>query len=303
MVGVIMMESTDQELFDLILGLEDKLQEQGMEPKARAFELPMLAMEKLGYVSFIAAGPGVSPLLERIRRLQSSLYRRSDVAIGGLHGGAFMFRGIAVSIHIPMMVGTVSIDPMELCDLSTQQIKWLQQREQDATAYIATFADIFDFAATLHPMSGYQFPSKSVVNVLQLSSFQLQGAAAALCAAFDGRGAIQSGMIGAELALKAALVGKGVSDANLKNMGHNQVKLAAEVHAHYPDFEIEVVQARLDKFPDFVANRYAADQPNRDETGEIVMAAQFIAGAVARCVSGGSFFKLAEQVTPTNHPD
>ena len=209
-----MQEPSDQKIFELILELEDELLAEGFEPKERHFRLPVRAMEHLGYSSFVVSGRHVPEVLSRIREIHGKLYRTKDVAIGGSHGGAFMFRGIAGSIHVPWFFGTAHIYPFAHSDFSPQQVKWLQSDPDEAEAYISTFSDLFDFSACLNNLSGYHPPPEPAQSWFRLAAFQIQGAGAALCAAFDGRGAIQSSLMGVELSLKAALVSKGKTDVD-----------------------------------------------------------------------------------------
>jgi hypothetical protein len=80
-------------------------------------------MKKLGYVSFAFTGPGAPPVVETIVRLHRSLYRPSDLAIGGIHGGIFMFRDVFARLSIPLAFGRVAIDHFTLTDLSRMQLK------------------------------------------------------------------------------------------------------------------------------------------------------------------------------------
>ena len=283
-----MQELDDQELLDLILCIEDELLEDGLDAKQRHFRLPVMAMERLGYTSFSLSGPHEPVLLRRIRTIHQNLYRAKDVAVGGLHGGAFMFRGIAVEVRVPLFFGSVQIRPFEHNDLSARQKEWLASDVEQVEAYVSTYCDIFDFAACLYSFGGYDKPSKGAEHLLSLAAFQLQGAGATLCAAFDGRGAIQSSLVGAELALKAALAGNGASDGDLKEYRHDLRRLVKAVSNVYSRFEKTSVNARMSLLPKLVDNRYSAQQPSRMETGEIVMASQYIAGAVARALTGGS---------------
>lgn len=283
-----MRRPTDQELFELILKLEDELLEQGMEPKHRAFRLPNKAMRQLGYKSFVVSGSGRPETLDRICAIHKALYRRKDIAAGGIHGGAFMFRGIAAAVSIPLIFGNTMINLLEFSDLSPAQINWLQNDAKQVESYISTCCDLYDFAACLVPMEGYKTPSGRAGSLFGLSSFQIQAAAASLCAAFDGRGAIQSAMIGAELALKAALAAKGKREKELKSYGHDRHRLVEELGRLYGSFELKSVRARMQAMPELVPNRYSAHQPSRMEAGEIVMASQHLAGAAARAVTGGS---------------
>ena len=284
-----MQELDDQEILDLILAVEDELLAEGLDPRQRHFHVPVTAMEQLGQTGFAIFGPHEPDLLRRIRAIHQTLYRPKDVAIGGLHGGTFMFRGIAVEVRVPLVYGSAPIRPFECNDLSPRQREWLASDPEQAEAYVSTFCDIFDFSASLHPFDGYAKPPDDAAHLLNLAAFQLQGAGAALCAAYDGRGAVQSSLLGAELALKAALAGKGAGEKDLKAHGHNLQRLAEAVSKLYGKFELASVAARIRGLPKLVDNRYSAKQPGRVETGEIVMGCQHVAGAVARALTGGSF--------------
>ncbi len=279
----------DQELFDLILNLEDELLAEGFDPKRRHLELPHRVMSQLGHDSYICSGPNSPELFHRIRKIHQDLYRTKDVSVGGLHGGAFMFRGIAAEVRIPLFLGSVKINPFQHNDLSSRQIEWLLSDPDHTEAYVSTFSDLFDFSACLHSFSGYEEPPEPARPLFGLAAFQIQAAGATLCAAFDERGAIQSSLIGAELALKAALAGKGLSDADLKKYGHNLSRLVEAVGNLYGSFELVSVKEKMYLLPHLVDNRYSPEQPSRMKTGAIVMAGQYIAGAVARAVTGGSF--------------
>lgn len=281
-----MQELDDQEIWDLILAIEDDLLADGLDPKQRHFHVPVKAMERLGHTSFALSGPQEPPLLRRIRAMHQTLYRTKDVAVGGLHGGAFMFRGIAVEVRVPLIFGSVKIRPFECNDLSPRQRQWLTSDPEQAEAYLSTYCDVFDFSACLNSFDGYGKPPDGALHMLGLAAFQLQGAAATLCAAYDERGAIQSSLLGAELALKAALAGKGSSEEDLKGYRHDLRRLARAVDDACSGFKASSVSAGIRMLPKLVDNRYSAKQPSRMETGNIVMACQHIAGAVVRALTG-----------------
>lgn len=281
---------TDKELFALVLQVEDQLEQEGLDPKGRHFKVPSVVMKKLGYESYFMFGPGSPEVLDRIRGIQSKLYRPSDVGVGGLHGGAFMFRGISTWIYVPMAFGTVSLNPFQLCDLNVMQQNWLASRESDLDAFLRTFADLWDFAGGYAALGGYESPPKESMPLLGLAAFHIQSAAAALCRAFDTRGSVQSSIIASELVLKAALKGSGVPDSHLKKLGHNLPRLAEEVAQHWTSVSLNRLSSAIGKLPPYVENRYSEAQPTRSEAGEIVMAAQHIAGEVVRGLTGGDAF-------------
>jgi hypothetical protein len=134
------------------------------------------------------------------------------LAVGGIHGGIFMFRDVFARIDIPMAYGKVAIEPLKLTDLSDTQIKWLCSRSADLQMFLDQFTDIFDFAGSVATFGDYKRPTKEALEVFWLAAFQLQAAAAALSAAFDFRGAVQSAILGAELALKGGLAAIGADE-------------------------------------------------------------------------------------------
>ncbi len=184
--------------------------------------------------------------------------------------------------------GNLGADLDHHIDLSPRQKEWLASDPEQVEAYLSTFCDIFDFSASLYSFDGYSEPPDAAMHLLGLAALQLQGASATLCTALDERGAIRSSLVGVELALKAALAGNGANDADLKGYGHDLERLANAVTDVYESFELTSVKARMRVLPKLVENRYSSAQPSRTETGEIVMASQYIAGAVARALTGGS---------------
>jgi len=280
---------SDGELFQLILTTEDEADAEALNPLERSFDVPQRVMKKLGYESYIIAGDGKLPVLQRIEAIHKSLYRIKDCAIGGLHGGAFMFRGIATWVYIPLMYGTVGIDPFNFCDLNDMQKRWLATRKSDYNAYINTFADIYDFAGGIGNLADYQIPPIESMPLLGLAAFHIQSSAATLCNAFDTRGCVQSAILASELALKAALKGAGRSENELKNHGHNLERLTDATAEAYSEFDAESVSSYIGMMPHYVENRYSSSQPTRYEAGSIVMASQHIAGATMRALTGGDF--------------
>lgn len=289
MVQIAMNEISDRDLLTLILAADDEALAEGDEPKQRTLSVLPKVMQKLGYTSFIMAGAAALPIVKRIVDLHGKLYRSVDVGVGGVHGGVFMFRDIFVRVSIPIIYGSVSIDPIALGEFSPNQVRWLHSRPKEFHAYLDQFTDIMDFAGAIAPFAGYASLSKAPLEVLWLSAFQLQAAAAALTAAFDFRGAVQSALIGAELALKSGLTFVGANDKQKRDHGHNLGSAAKTFSRTQTGFDLDRVLSAITKLPAYVANRYSPAQPSRIETGHIVMGAQYIAAEVVRQMTGYSF--------------
>lgn len=290
-----MIEISDDELLKFVIEADDELLKEGKSPKQRTMHVVSKVMRRLNFTGPIIFSGGGSPFVSRIIDLHSSLYRPADLAIGGLHGGVFMFRDIFSRIYIPIGFGTVRIEPLTLTDLSPMQINWLRSRPKDFDIFLDQFIDIFDFAGGLATMGNYKRPPKVALDIFRLSAFQLQAAAATLCVAFDFEGAVQSAIIGAELALKAGLAASGADEAARRRHSHDLTSAATALGEAYPNFDLARILSTVQRLPAYVDNRYSPIQPSRLETGHIVMGAQYIAGEVMRQVAA---FSIRSSLTP-----
>ena len=283
-------DPTPDEILALVSETEDELYAQGVPPRARSLKLPGLVMNKLGYEKVVIMGPSQPRLVRHIKAMHDQFFRPHDLAIGGVHGGVFVFRGIVGRIHMPIAFGTVSINPFHFSDFSEFQLNWICNTQKGQDDYLAAFCDIWDFGGGLGPIDGYRQPPGDSLAYFDRAAFQLQGAGAALIAAFDSRGAVQSALLAAELALKGGLLAKGEPENTLaKTYGHDLLKASKALNAHVSGFDLPRVETAIAILPKLVSNRYAKDQPEVMETGDIVMACQFIAAEAMRAVSGGRF--------------
>jgi hypothetical protein len=191
-----MADPSDDELLKLIIEADDLLLREGEDPRGRSIAVIQRVMAKLGHHHSVSPILLTSPppLTEKIRALHGSLYRRSDLAVGGLHGGIFMFRDVFARVTVPFMFGRVGIKPHEMTDLSDMQVRWLYSTEHDRRMFLDQFSDVFDFAGGISNLGKYKAPPKDSAEIFGLAAFQLQAAAAALSAAFDFRGAVQSAL-------------------------------------------------------------------------------------------------------------
>ena len=142
--------------------------------KQRSMSVISMVMRRLGYGRLYFGWSRHTSQSSKESEPDRSLYRRSDLAMGGIHGGIFMFRDVFARISIPLAYGQVAFKPLELTDLSPMQLKWLCSRPADLQMFMDQFTDIFDFAggvgnlATTRPLqkkrtkySGWQhFSSK-----------------------------------------------------------------------------------------------------------------------------------------------
>jgi hypothetical protein len=281
-------EVTNEQLLRIILQVDDELLHDGIAPPQRTVHIIPKVMEKLGFQNFVFLGTGAPDISRRIGSIHQSLYRQQDIATGGIHGGIFMFRDVFVRIDVPIIYGRVAIDPLALAQFNPMQARWIRDRPDDFKMFIDQFIDIFDFAGGIATMASYKRPPANVMDIIWLATFQFQAAAATLSAAFNARGAIQSSLIGAELALKSGLAFAGVGESGRRAHGHDLFSAAMEFSESNSGFDIDRVRSTIKRLPPYVANRYSTTQPDRKETGHIAMGAQYIAGEVMRQITGYS---------------
>jgi hypothetical protein len=280
---------SDQELFQLVLAADEEAFLAGDDPSDRSWKVPMTVMRQIGFESYIAGGPGTPPEFEKLRSLHAVLYRRTDTGAGAVHMGAFMFRDVFTKIEVPMIFGQMGIDPLKMTDLTPDQAHWLMTRPADRAAFIDQFIDVFDFGYGLMEL-GHERPVNSECrNLLGLAHFQLQAAAAVVTGAFDRGGAVQSALIACELALKGGLAAAGVDERDRRIIGHNLTGLARLLGERERGFEAARAVPAVQALPAYVTNRYSPEQPDRRQTGSILMTAQYIAGEVMRSLSSRNF--------------
>jgi len=273
---------SDQRLFDLLLEADEEAFLGGEDVKQRSWSAPQRVMSKLGYVSYVLAGVGVPAELSRLHEMQKQLYRPQDTGVGGVHLGTFMFRDVFAKITVPIGFGQVAIDPFKVTDLNEMQCRWLASRGADFGAFLDQFIDLFDFGYGLIELGHTRSVGEDCKSLLGLAHFQLQAAAAIVTGAYDFRGAIQCSLVATELVLKAGLAASGVAESKRRKFGHDLEALAHSLSRQEATMDSARVVATVTSFPDYVDNRYAAEQPGRRETGHIVMGAQYVGAEVMR---------------------
>jgi len=79
---------------------------------------------------------------------------------------------------------------------------------------------------------------------------------------------VQASLLATELALKAGAAANGLSEREIKDrFGHHALKVASFLNESWPSFDKSRVVRALEKQPQYVPNRYAAEQPDRREVG------------------------------------
>lgn len=292
-------------VLDLLIEADDEGLVAGEEPKQRAFKNIMRVMSKLGVNGYTLAGFGQAPEIDLINALQRDfMYRQSDIAEGGIHFGAFMFRDLFARLTIPIVFGEGALNPFDLLDFSENQKRWLASDKDACQTLQDQFIDLLDLAyGILEAGSATPLPNQSK-SLLALSHYQLEAAAGALCRAYGYAGSTQSALLAVELASKAALLFRGLDSQELarRPYGHNLSALLTKLSDFEPGFDLDRTLRCLSTFPDYVGNRYEAIQPERREAGHILMKCQFIVGEIMRQLSDRDFRASSNITEPRYYP-
>lgn len=274
---------SDEDLLTLVAAADDIGLAKGEEPGTRAFQAVLRVLQEINPGgSTTLTGDDAPPIVRRIHAAIEKLYRPQDLRARAVHLGVFMFRDFFFRFHIPIVFGSPQIEPIKHIDMSEMQKRWMYSAKSDWAAYHDQFFDLFDFGYGFMELGHDRPLNDKTISYIDKCRFQLQAAAAVLTTAYDYRGATQSALLSVELALKAGLLDHQVNERSLKKIGHDLVKLADEYGSKSENFDTERVAKVIETLPNYVPNRYSAEQPERIEAGQIVMGAQYIASEVVR---------------------
>jgi hypothetical protein len=291
-------------LLPYILAADEEGFKAGETPYQRAFKNIMRTMDKIHPgMKYIIAGNHVPREVGLINSITNKLYRPDDIGVGGLHMGVIMFRDVFLKLSVPISYGAVSLNPLDMLDLSETQLDWLASRPADMSLVIDQFIDLVDFGHGMTELGQHRAIGDDCRTFLGLAHFQLQAAAATLTGAYDRRGAVQSALLAAELALKGGLAANGITTAILKDQyGHHLKKLTETLAGFEAGLDRERILAVIDKYPQYVPNRCNVEQPMRVEVGHIAMGAQFIAADVMRQLTQRDLRKSSDKGLARTYP-
>jgi hypothetical protein len=280
----------DIDLRKLVIEVDDELIAEGIKP----FQRPFHANLKIGKRLQLGSRDILNDSLSiKIQQIYNNLYRPTDLYSPPMHIGAFMFRDVFFPLRIPVIFGTVGINPIELLnDITDSQKEWLFSNQQSSLKFLDQVIDLMDFVYGFHDIGAEQVPNKTLI-WWHKAKQQLEAAAATVLGSFDKDAVIQNCCIATELLLKGALMAKieGITEKELANKkyGHNLENLVNKTAEQLPTFDKETVLSVVNQFPDYVKSRYEAEKFSRLELGNFLMNTQFISGEILRQFSERNF--------------
>ncbi len=280
---------SDEQLLYIVGKADKQLFDAGADIGRRYWEVPRLVMQSFGYIGFVMAGHGKPNILDRIEKAFAALYRKQDIAMGG-HIGVFMYRDVFARISVPHVYGQTRIDPFQFVELTDVQKRVLGTEPDQIAVFIDQFVDVSDIQYGTSEIKEPYSDMELVSRFLGLARLHLHSASAVLTGGYDYRGAVQAALLATELGLKAGLGAFGLTEAAIKTkFGHHTDQIASFLDERWHSFDGVRVAHTLEKQPQYVPNRYSAEQPERREVGHLVMGAQYVVAEIVRQVSNRDF--------------
>lgn len=269
------------DLNSLVMEIDTDLIKEGVEPLQRPLHACMRIADKIGITFSVEAEK--DGFAEAVHFVYESLYRPADLYMPPMHIGTLMFRDIFLPLKIPVVFGTVEVDPIKSLDgVPENTLRWIFQSDDAAYTFIDQWIDLFDFVYSLDDISKLKNHPDQAIEFWQLAKQQLEGAAATLLGSIDKYTVIQNSIIAMELLLKGALSARGTPSSKVRSYGHRMNELVTEACKLMPNSDHDRVNLAIGRTPPLVERRYQAKDYKRTEIGQVMMDAQFIAGEILR---------------------
>ena len=275
---------TDDYLLDILDQEDRRLFREGKSPSARQMQAVVATCHRIGHQFII--GMIEDQLTNRIRELSKRFFRPRDGGAPSLFTGLTRHLGLIFQVNVPIIFGTVSVNPFEHTDATEWQLIRLNSNKAELDICFADVCDVWDIGTQLSQMADKSKLQGKEGDFFDLASFHLMAAVATLSRGFAAKGAVQSSLISAELAVKCSHLRSGKTEDWLKkNVGHvleNHIgELKSILGADY-----DPVVEKVKQLPPMVADRYGNHSVTVDAVADCVLAAQSVLAAVARSVCG-----------------
>ncbi|MGK4923726.1 hypothetical protein ACSLUB_14460 [Bordetella hinzii] len=274
-----MIEFTDND----ILKLDERFAQEDIPFHARPFRA---AMEILG--DQFSIGVGGNPQMREIEQAYERLIPEVKFTWPGMGTGLAASVDRVRKVTIGVVFGTVNITVDKGLGFSGHQewAAWCRGDRKIAERSAFAFADMHDLVYGIN--RGVQH--KNASTFWGLAAEQLKLVAESLSQSGSiGSAVLQPICLTAELAMKGTLLHLGVPEKDLKNpklFGHNLNKLGERMAKDSSHRDDALLLPALNKFPDYVGDRYKETQLTRLEIIALALDAQFVAASAVRRISG-----------------
>lgn len=278
---------TDDYLLSIIDQEDRRLFAEGKSLSARQFQAVAKTCERIGHVFTI--GMAEDQLTSRLRELSKRFFRPKDGGTPSLFTGLTMHLGLPFQVNVPIIFGSVEINPFEHTDAIEWQLIRLNSNKSELEICLSQVCDVWDIGTLLSEIDGKTRLQGREGEFFDLAAFHLMAAVATLSRGFASKGAVQSALISAELAIKCSHLRDGKTETWLQNNVGHKLEVHLEKLANFFGRDYEIVREIVSLLPPMVAERYGRHKMEAAAVSDCVLAAQAVLAAVARSVSGSGY--------------
>lgn len=276
---------SEKEIWAIIDKYDRQAIKEGIQPKSRPLYVAPKVCEELGAVFSI--GVNNDQLSKIIIDMHRSLYRKQDLQMGAAYSGLAIGLAIPFQVNVPLIYGSVVIEPLKHVEAKEVQLQRIFENEEEGKAFINQVVEAFDIGGVVIGMADFAVPDGKDKAMFLMAAFHNTAQATTLVHSSDSRGAIQSALIAAELAVKAALIRFGYSDDQLKAVGH-VLSRAKPDYCKATGMNEDAFSKMVGKLPELVKSRYMDEKRTTLEFLETASICQHLVATTARYLSGKS---------------
>jgi hypothetical protein len=208
-------------------------------------------------------------------------------AVGSMFTGAFLFDTSFWPLHIPIIFGTVVIDPLGCLETMPPVLKkQIENSSNDIFGLVNYWVDCIDYAYGIDHISQQDILKPRAKDFVLSAGREMIGAIAQLTIPRPNTKAILSIRMATEIFLKAILIQElDLNDVALKKINHSVKSAAEECAKLTDDSTFTFIANNANIFP-AVAERYDGIEWPREQVWKGLVIAQMAAAALTRNYGG-----------------
>lgn len=263
---------------EFIIQKDTELMNLGISLHARPFHVNLAWMEYAGINGNVLD----EERRKIIEKIYEELYPPKSINIPPLFTGGAAIRDNIYLVEVPIIYGSVHIEPIKQIKIAPAELEKIYRNfPEDFWSAMYQSADALDFGYSIDDLT------KSNDNdFLRNAANNLTATFRTLLGKLDTEAALQSACLTIELTGKGILKEKKYTNEQLKELGHNLVKITEEVsklELSKDDNEVLNVVAKL---PNYVQSRYSKTNMTKLELVNTAVNVQFAAASLLRRFTG-----------------
>jgi hypothetical protein len=234
-------------------------------------------------VSLALGSPPVDHIFEWFKRNTES----GSQLVGPAYVGAFYYDAGFWPLVIPVVYGTVALDPVEsLKATPVPVIAELQKSPRDTANFVSTFLDCADYGLHGPDVTGAKLFAPPGQELFRAADKALTSCAELLVPGRPNQKALELARDAVEIHLKSYLAGfHGFTIKDIRNLGHDLAACLRECEVADPTSEFTRIRPHLSDFPD-IQERYSAPGWSLNRLWSGYRMAQFVGATLVRIVTG-----------------